>query len=208
MLAWGPFFWSVAKLDNAKDIYSSIFTYFILIGIFVALSISVLSKEVLSIMATPPFYSAYKIVPLIAFSYILLGCFSILAVGIGIKKKTKWIPLITGIGAIANLGLNYLLIPLYGMVGAAIATLLSYSLLPIGSYLVSRRYYVVSYEWSRVIKILVVASLIYVGCYFSPTVFIKVPILLTYPILLYLFKFYHPDELTKAWAILSRKKVI
>lgn len=209
MLAWGPFFWSVAKMKNAKSIYSSIFTYFILVGMFVALTVSILSKEILAIMATPQFYDAYKVVPMIAFSYVLLGCFSILAVGIGIEKKTKYIPLITGIGAAVNLGLNYLFIPKYGMMGAALATVISYILLPVGSFLISRRYYTIRYEWVRVVKICSAAGLVYAGSVFitsdSAIVagVIKLIILLFYPVLLYFFKFYQPEEIKKGKEIMK-----
>ena len=204
MLAYGPFFWSVAKRDNAKKIYSLIFTYFTLISVFVALVISVLAKELIVIVTTPSFYDAHRVVPIIAFSYVLAGSFSLLAAGIGIKKKTKWIPLITGIGATINLGLNYVLIPLYGMIGAAIATVIAYSLLPIGSYLISRRYYVINYEWFRIIKIVIIGGTVYGMSLFvssdtlTVAIVLKLAILLTYPILLYIFKFYQPGELQKA----------
>ena len=209
MLAYGPFFWSVAKMDNAKHIYSLIFTYFIFTSVFIALAVSILAREILAIMATPPFYDAYRVVPIIAFSYVLTGCYSLLAAGIGIKKKTKWIPLITGIGATINLGLNYILIPLYGMMGAAIATITAYSLLPIGSYFISRRYYIINYEWSRIIKIVIVGGMVYTMSLFVIneslviTIMLKLTILLSYPILLYLFRFYQPEELQKVREVIK-----
>lgn len=207
-LAWGPFFWSIAKEKNAKEIYSSVLTYFVLISMFIALALSVLSREVLMIMATPPFYSAYKVVPLIALSYILLGCFSILFVGTGLQKKTKYAPVITGIGAVVNLGLNYLLIPSYGMMGAAVATLISYLLLPVGAYFVSNRYYPIKYEWGRVAKIFLAAGLVYAGCLFIRTDLaivtglLKAVTLLGYPLLLFAFRFFKPEEIQKSKEIL------
>jgi O-antigen/teichoic acid export membrane protein len=202
-LAWGPFLWSVAKEKNAKEIYSSVLTYFVLIGMFIALVLSVLSREVLMIVATPPFYSAYEVVPLIALSYVLFGCFSILAVGILLQKKTKHVPLITGAGAVMNLGLNYLLIPRYGMMGAAVATVISYLLLPIGSYFVSRRYYPIKYEWGRVAKIFIAAALVFVGSLFiknDSTIIaglFKLLSLLGFPLLLFAFRFFKPEEIQK-----------
>lgn len=140
-LAWAPFLWSVAKEKNAKEIYSSVLTYFVLVGMFAALVLSVLSREVLMVMATPPFYGAYKVIPLIALSYVLYGCYFVLAAGLNLERKTKYLPFIVAVGAIINLGLNYLLIPSYGMMGAAVATVISYLILPIGSYFVSLRFY-------------------------------------------------------------------
>lgn len=203
-LAWAPFLWSVAKEKNAKEIYSSVLTYFVLVGMFVALVLSVLSREVLIVMATPPFYGAYKVIPLIALSYVLYGCYFVFNPGMLIAKKTKYAAPIVGAGAIVNLGLNYLLIPGYGMMGAAVATVISYLLLPIGLFFLSRRYYPIRYEWSRVAKIFLAAVPVYVGSLFitndSAIVagLIKLVSLLGFPLLLFVFKFFKPEEIEKA----------
>ncbi len=208
-LAWAPFFWSIAKEKNAKEVYSSILTYFFLVSMFVALALSVLSKEVLVVMTTPSFYGAYKVIPLIALSYVFYGCLYVLAVGYSLAKKTKYAPLIIGTGATANLGLNYLLIPDYGMVGAAVATVISYLLLPIGAFLVSRRYYPIKYEWSRVGKIFIAAALVYIGSLFitndSAIIagVLKLISLLGFPLLLFAFKFFKPEETQKTKEIIK-----
>jgi O-antigen/teichoic acid export membrane protein len=203
ILAWGPFFWSVTKEKNAKEIYSSVLTYFALVGMAVALVLSVLSKEILVIMTTPPFYGAYKVIPLIAVSYVLYGCYQILSPGILLERKTKYLAFIVGFGAAVNLGLNYLLIPSYGMMGAAVATVISYLLLPIGSYFVSRRYYPIKYEWGRVAKIFIAAALVFVGSLFiknDSTIIaglFKLLSLLGFPLLLFAFRFFKPEEIQK-----------
>lgn len=204
LLAWWPFFWSIAKNENARQVYSRVLTYFVLAGVFLALALSVLSREALIAMTTPPFYDAYRVVPLLALSYVLSGCFSIMAVGINLERKTKYVPVVTGVGACANVVLNFVLIPDYGMMGAAIATLLSYLLLPMGMFLVSRRYYRVDYEWGRLGKIVLAAVLVYGASYFirngSALVsgVIKLPIVLGFPVLLWLLKFPDPDETQRA----------
>lgn len=203
-LAWGPFFWFLVKEKNAKKVYSSVLTYFVLVGMFVALGLSVLSKDMLVIMTTPLFYGAYKVIPLIALSYVLYGCYFILSAGYHISKKTKYSPLIIGIASTINLCLNYLLIPTYGMMGAATATVISYMILPIGAFLVSRRYYPIKYEWSRILKIFLVALLIYTGSLYitNDSAIISgllkaMMILLAYPTLLYVFGFFKPVEIQK-----------
>lgn len=202
-LAWSPFFWSVAKEENAKEVYSSVLTYFVLVAMFVALALSVLSKDVLVIMATPSFYGAYKVIPLIALSYVLYGCYYILNIGYHISKKTKYSPFIIGTGSIVNLCLNYLLIPTYGMMGAAVATLISYSMLPMCAFFVSRRFYPIKYEWGRISKIFLTAVLIYaVSLYITNdsaivSGLLKAMTLLAYPVLLYVFGFFKHEEIQK-----------
>jgi len=207
-LAWAPFLWSTVKEKNAKEVYSSVLTYFSLVAVFVALGLSVLSQEVLLIMATPPFYGAYKVIPLIALSYVLYGGYFILAAGLSLEKKTKYLPFIVGAGAAMNLGLNYLLIPSYGMMGAAVATVISYLMLPIGSYFVSRHYYPIKYEWGRVAKVFLAAVLVYAGSIFitndSAIVagVLKLLSLFGFPILLFVFRFFKPEEIQKTRKIL------
>jgi O-antigen/teichoic acid export membrane protein len=202
-LAWAPFLFSVAKEKNARDIYSSVLTYFALVAMAVALVLSVLSKEILEVVAAPAFYGAYKVIPLIALSYALYGCYFIVAVGINLENKTKYLAFIVGAGAAVNLGLNYLLIPSYGMMGAAVATVISNLLLPIGSYLVSKRYYPIKYEWGRVGKIFLAAGLVYAGSLFikndSAAIagLLKLASLLGFPLLLFAFRFFKPEETQK-----------
>ncbi|MCK4354533.1 MAG: flippase, partial [Dehalococcoidia bacterium] len=203
-LAWPPFLLSIAKEKKAKEVYSSVLTYFVVIAMFAALGLSVLSKEILIVMTKPPFYEAYKVIPLIGLSYVLFGCYFVLNAGIWLEKKTKYLALIVGVGAAVNLGLNYLLIPSYGMMGAAVATVISYVLLPVGSYFVSKRYYPIKYEWGRVAKILVAAGLVYVGSLFirndSAVIagVLKLVSLLGFPLLLFAFRFFKPEEIQKA----------
>jgi O-antigen/teichoic acid export membrane protein len=212
-LAWLPFLFSTAKEKRAVETYSRVFTYFVLVALFAALAISVLAREILVVMADPEYRDAYKVVPLVAASYVMWGCYDILAVGIYLEGKTKYLPVLIGGAAVLNLELNLLLIPDYGMMGAAGATLASYVLLPVGAYLVSRRYRVVHYEWGRAIKILLAITLIYVASIFVDRSYsamhshisatyahlvvgvCKVLLLLCYPILLYAIGFFRPEEI-------------
>jgi len=214
LYAWSPFAFSIFKEKTAKQVYSRAFTYFVLVSILAALALSVLSREALSIMATSAFHDAYKVIPLIAVSYVLYGCFQILGVGFGLMAKTRYSALIVAVAAISNLGLNYLLIPDYGMMGAAWATFISYLALAALGFVVSRRFYAVNYEWGRVTKICIVAAVIFAGSFFITDTYsavhsyvvvgvFKLLALLTFPILLYLLRFYQPEEIQKTREIIK-----
>jgi hypothetical protein len=58
---------------------------------------------------------------------------------------------VTGAGALVNVALNIWLVPLYGMVGAAIATLAAYVVLFIGMTLYAQHIYPVHYQWRRIV---------------------------------------------------------
>ena len=55
-------------------------------------------------------------------------------------KKTSWILWLLSISAALNIGLNLLLIPRLGILGAAVATLIAYAVLGILAVIISFRY--------------------------------------------------------------------
>jgi O-antigen/teichoic acid export membrane protein len=207
-LAWMPFMLGVSEEKKARQIYSSTVIYLVFAGVFVVLGLSVLSEDVIRIMArSSEYYDAYKVVPLLALSYLFLGCSYALQVGIYLEKKTTTIPLMVGGAAVLNLILNFLLIPPYGMMGAAIATAVSMLVLPIASYFVSRRYYRIHYDFVRIAKPFLAAVPLYVASLYITNESailegtLRATTLLGYPILLYGLRFYAPGELRSAWNI-------
>ena len=75
-------------------------------------------------------------------------------------KKTKLNMYVSLQAAILNLLLNYILIPTYGMYGAAIATVLSMIELSIIQYWVSKNGYFISFPWPRILGLFVLLNLI------------------------------------------------
>ncbi len=163
-LAWLPFLFSSARKPGASQTYTRVFTYFLAVALFAALALSALGEELVLAMATPPFHNAYNVIPLVALSYVLYGCYFQMAAGIYIEGKTRNSATIMMVGAVVNVGLCYALIPHFGIMGAAVATLVSYALLPVGAYFFAQRYYPITYEWGRVVKMTLAAAVIFTGC--------------------------------------------
>ena len=86
--------------------------------------------------------------------------------GIYIEKKTKYLPYITGGAAIINVAANFILIPIMGMMGAAITTLLSYLTMMIGIYFVSQKYYKIDYEYTKILFIFVLLAATVISYFF------------------------------------------
>ncbi|MBN2098746.1 MAG: oligosaccharide flippase family protein [Dehalococcoidia bacterium] len=207
-LAWMPFMLGVSEEKNAKQIYSSTLTYLVFAGVFVVLGLSVLSEDVIHIMARDSeYYDAYKVVPLLALSYLFLGCSYALQVGIYLEKKTTTIPLMVGSAAVVNIALNFILIPRYGMMGAAITTAVSMLVLPIASYFVSRRYCSIQYDFLRIAKPFLAAVPLYVASLYITNEsailegMLRATTLLGYPVLLFALRFYTREDLRSAWSM-------
>ncbi|MCD6385462.1 oligosaccharide flippase family protein, partial [Candidatus Sumerlaeota bacterium] len=168
-LIWAPMLFSTAKEPYAKDYYSKMLTYVLLVGAFLWLGISMLSKDVIMIIAPPEYWSAYKVVPIVCFSYVLFALHEVLNVGIALAGRTEYNALATIIAAAFNLFLNTILIPAYGMMGAAYATILSFALLCTLRYFFARKFYVVYYEWGRILKILFVIMSLFLTSLLLPS---------------------------------------
>ena len=88
--------------------------------------LSILSKSILMTLTTSEFIGGYSIVPIIALAIILFNCGNINMNVLFLLKKTKIVGLIYGAFALINMILNIILVPLIGIIGAAIATLITF----------------------------------------------------------------------------------
>ena len=202
-LAWGPILFSLEKEKNAQEIYARVLTYFILLCGFMTLAVSLFGREIIMLISTPAYYRASQVIPLIASAYLLNGIYFVVAVGINLKNKTIYFTYAMATAAVLNLVLNYMLIPKYGMMGAAIATLISYFIAALGIFCSSVRFYPIEYEWKRIGKIILVG----IGLYMLSSLvnfnglwknaMLKLLLFALFPFLLYLMKFFYPSELNR-----------
>ncbi len=157
--AWRPFFLNHAKDPDAKPLFAKVFTYFILGAMTIFLTVSFFIEDIIRMkffgkqFFPPVYWQGVQIVPWVLLAYVFTGAYVVFVVGIYLEKKTKYLPLVTGAGALLNVGANFVLIPIIGILGAALSTLLSYIVMAVGIYFASQRFYRIEYEWGKVIKI-------------------------------------------------------
>ena len=187
-----------------KRYYSKMLTYFIFILFWAGLCLAFFSKEIIELLAlNPDYWAAYQVVPYIILAYIFSGAKSVANLGLYLKRKTKYIAYLTIGAAVLNVVLNFILIPKYKMMGAAIATIISFVALYIVTYFVASRFYKIPYENMKLLKMLILTIILF---FFStltanlnilPRILIKVAIIISFPFILYPFNFYEPIELER-----------
>jgi O-antigen/teichoic acid export membrane protein len=119
----------------------------------------------------------------------------VLAIGIGRARQTQFNWIVSGIAALVNVGLNFALIPSYGMAGAAISTAVAYLVLFVGMWLNSRRVYPVAYQWRRVLTAVGAAgALTALGEGFEVPLGVAILLVVAYPLVLLATGFYLPAE--------------
>ncbi len=199
-LAWPSVLFSAAKREDAKIFFATALTYCLFVFTFISLGLSVLANEVVTILAGPEFQAAYKVVPLLVLAQVFMGAYFVTAVGTNLKKRTEYQALATVAGAAVTIGLSFVLIPAHGMVGAALATLAGHAVMAVISCAASLWFYPVPYEWTRVAKIFAAALLLFaVGTRISTDrllldVFLKSLLVLTFPLVLFLGRFFSEKE--------------
>ena len=88
--------------------------------------------------------------PLLVFGGTAFIAFNVMSIGIGRAKKTQFNWVVTGVAALVNIGLKLRLIPPYGMIGAAISTLVAYLVMFFGMTIRAQQVFPVPYQWRRI----------------------------------------------------------
>lgn len=155
--AWRPFFLKNSSRPDAKILFAKVLTYFVFSASFLFLLVSFFIEDFVRIkilgkyIIHPDYWEGLGIVPIVLFSYLLNGIYVNLIAGIYIEKKTRYLPYITGLGAISNIIGNYALIPLFGMYGSAWATFISYLVMAISLFITVQRIYPIRYEYEKLL---------------------------------------------------------
>src|SRR5579884_4390479 len=197
--AWPAFAYSIEDDREARRTYAFVLTYLLVFASWVALALGALAPWWTALLTAPDYQRAAKGIALLAFAGAVYAGYTVLAIGSGRARRTQLNWLVTGTGAAVNVGLNFWLIPRFGMVGASISTAASYVVLFVGMSLYAQSVYPVAYQWRRVVTA--------VACAVGLTVLARAThlslapsllVVLAYPLALLPLRFYQPAELAMA----------
>lgn len=203
-MIWSPKQFEVAKEPNAGEIFASIFTYFALVQTFFILCLSATVVDIIRIITDPAYHDAGRLVPILLASYFFFGAHSFTQFGLLYRKRTKVLGALTlALGGI-NVGLNWLLVPRFGLWGSTCITLATLFLLFAAVTFLAQRQYPIRYETGRLAKMALTALVLFGAAWTIdiPNIYLslaaKAAVALLFPFALYLLRFYHPRELELA----------
>lgn len=192
--AWSPAIFRIAKEENAKKMFSDVLTYYTSGVTFFFLGLALFLNELFGLFVSLSFREASGIVLFIGLSYIFYGFYLNFQVGLYLKDKTRRIALLCLTAATLNIAFNFLLIPKYGIKGAAVATLFSYIVLAFMGFWLSQRCYKISYQFEKVLRIGLIAGIFYFFSRFVESKFFlgfvpfKILMLVAYMVSLFIFR--------------------
>ncbi|WP_299456691.1 oligosaccharide flippase family protein [uncultured Microscilla sp.] len=141
-----PFFFSRAEDKKAPELFARVMKYFIITGAVFMVGIGLNLDIIVLLLRKPVYREAIGAVPFMLLGYLFLGVYTNLSIWFKLTDKTfygTW--LVTG-GALLSLLLNYLLIPVMGYMGSAVALLVVYMGMTVASYLIGQKHFYVPYQ--------------------------------------------------------------
>jgi O-antigen/teichoic acid export membrane protein len=158
--AWWPIAMDAMHSEDGPETYRAIARMFMGGGVAVVVYLSFISPWLVKFMAGPAFQDAWLIVGVLAWQSLFYGFYLIGSAGLWKAEKTRYSMYLIGGAAVLNIGLNWWLVPEYGSVGAAVATVLSHLCLVAVSMIASERLWRVNFETSVLIAQITVGATI------------------------------------------------
>ena len=134
-------------VNKPKDFSNHIGQYlapFFYVSTFICLLLGLFSKEMVFLLTTPEYYEAYQIIIILNMLYATY--FFGKQRQLILAKKTKLISILSFVSIILNIVINYPLIKIYGIVGAALGTLFSGLIMAIISFYYAQKFCKISYN--------------------------------------------------------------
>ncbi|MBI5246854.1 MAG: oligosaccharide flippase family protein [Elusimicrobia bacterium] len=210
--AWKPFILERADRPDAGAIVARVLTYFATLasGAFLAIVFFIGPLVTAPLFAGkslihPSFWSGLDVVPAVTLGYLFNGLYFVMLAPLMLDKRTGAVSAATWAGALVNLALNWFLIPRWGMMGAAWATLGAYMSMATAVWWLGRASRPVPYEWRR---LAILAA--WTAALWWPSRTVGLParaiLLAAYPAGLLLSGFLGADELAELRGLLSARR--
>jgi O-antigen/teichoic acid export membrane protein len=192
--AWPAFAFSIPE-DEAKRTYGYVLTYVTFFSAWAAVALGLASPWIVRLLTTPEFYGGARVVPVLVFAFVVFGMYVVVVTSIGRagRRGSNW--MVTGAAALFNVALNLILIPPFGMTGAAVSMVASYFAMFLGITWKAQRVFPVIYQWRRVATAIAAAvALTVTGKLVDGGLLVAIALTAAYPFVLALLGFYLPQE--------------
>jgi O-antigen/teichoic acid export membrane protein len=156
--AWPPLAYSITDEDEARHLYALVTTAYVIVAGLVVAGLTLLGRWVVRALTSDPFFAAHEALPWVALGWALYGLFLVFVTIAGRAKVTTRTFPAAAIGLVVNVvGLALLVGPL-GPSGAGISLCAAYLAMLVAVHLLTRRLFVVPFEWPRLARIVAIVA--------------------------------------------------
>ncbi len=158
--AWFPHVMNNFREPGAREKFADVFQIYLFVTMTILIVLSLFGREVLLLLTTTAFAGGFVVVPLLVLGAVMASVANYFSYGIQIAEKNHYRMLLNLLALAASVGLNLLLIPVFGVLGAALANAVCLTVLAVGSMWASQRLYRVPYSWPAILTAIAVAVLV------------------------------------------------
>ncbi|MEO5576130.1 MAG: oligosaccharide flippase family protein [Gaiellaceae bacterium] len=199
-MAWPAFAYSIEDDAEAKRTYAFVLTYLVVVASWLALALGLLAPWLVRLLTQPEFYGGERVVAPLAFGGMAYAAYIVMAIGVGRAKRTQFNWVIAGLAAVVNVVLNLILIPPYGIMGAAVATVAAYGVMFLAMTWYAQRIFPTPYQWRRVLTAVAAAIALLLAGKQLGGLAAALVLTLAYPLALLLLGFFLPEERRRLFA--------
>lgn len=148
-MAAEPFFLAEFKKDDFRQANAQTMKYYFIVAVFIFLFITLFSDLFILILGRD-FRQGIYLLPYILLANMLSGVVLNLSFWYKQMEATKFAIIVTCSGMVFTVGMNFLLIPLYEALGAAVARLISETVMVVVSLALCQRYFRIPFDFRRI----------------------------------------------------------
>jgi O-antigen/teichoic acid export membrane protein len=161
-IGWAPILFGILRDSNPQDTLAKLFRMYTITLISFAYVLALLTPELISVLGPPAYAAAKDVSPILCVAYVVYGLFIFFLSGVVVTGKFQYQSLALIVGAASNAVLNFVLIPIYGLIGAACATLAAYSVTAYAGFRFAQRLYPIPYQWRDLFSVGCAAAMGYI----------------------------------------------
>jgi len=159
-----PFFFNHAKEKNSQETFARIMNIFVAVCMTAFLVVMLFLDLFKWFIPNPAYHVGLRVVPILMLANVFLGIYYNQSVWYKLTDRPRVGSTISLIGAAITIVLLFALIPRFGYMGAAWATLICYASMAVISYVWGQKHYPIPYDVSRILLYMAGAVVLWWGC--------------------------------------------
>lgn len=159
--AYEPFVFGKNKEGDNRKMYSAAMKYFFIFSLLAFLAV-MFYMDILRYMVARDYWEGLSVVAIVMGAEIFKGIYFNLSFWYKLTDETQWGAYFSIIGCAVILALNIWLVPTYGYVASAWASVAGYGVITLLSYIIGQKRYPVSYPLKDMVVYLILAAVLFV----------------------------------------------
>jgi O-antigen/teichoic acid export membrane protein len=151
--------WNEGDKIGASGVICKAIRYYFFFAVPSIAGLTILSAPIIKIVSTAEYFLSWQVIFWLCLGIAVFGLYELNVFAILLAKKTILNLKITAVALVVNVILNIIMIPRIGILGAAVSTCVSNSVLAFWTIAVSKRYLPYGFPWRDIAKIVLATTI-------------------------------------------------